>query len=93
MLKGISRSPTSETILTWHWNTLPLTADGSGNKGAHSAIQSNCAMSPFISPRSNISGRPFRPAQSSSLPDAGHFCQEDQPALLVALIEQFVQLT
>jgi cis-3-alkyl-4-acyloxetan-2-one decarboxylase len=27
------------------------------------------------------------------LQDAGHFCQEDQPALLVALIEQFVQLT
>jgi cis-3-alkyl-4-acyloxetan-2-one decarboxylase len=27
------------------------------------------------------------------LPDAGHFCQEDQPAILVALIEQFVQLT
>jgi len=24
---------------------------------------------------------------------AGHFCQEDQPAILVALIEQFVQLT
>jgi haloalkane dehalogenase len=27
------------------------------------------------------------------LPDAGHFCQEDQPATLVALIEQFLQLT
>jgi haloalkane dehalogenase len=27
------------------------------------------------------------------LPGAGHFCQEDQPATLVALIEQFVQLT
>jgi pimeloyl-ACP methyl ester carboxylesterase len=27
------------------------------------------------------------------LHDAGHFCQEDQPAILVALIEQFVQLT
>jgi hypothetical protein len=24
------------------------------------------------------------------LSDAGHFCQEDQPAILVALIEQFV---
>ena len=27
------------------------------------------------------------------LPDAGHFCQEDQPRALVALIEQFMQLT
>jgi cis-3-alkyl-4-acyloxetan-2-one decarboxylase len=27
------------------------------------------------------------------LEDAGHFCQEDQPATLVALIEQFIQLT
>jgi cis-3-alkyl-4-acyloxetan-2-one decarboxylase len=27
------------------------------------------------------------------LPGAGHFCQEDQPAVLVALIDQFVQLT
>jgi cis-3-alkyl-4-acyloxetan-2-one decarboxylase len=27
------------------------------------------------------------------LQGAGHFCQEDQPAALVALIEQFVQLT
>lgn len=27
------------------------------------------------------------------LDDVGHFCQEDQPAMLVALIEQFVQLT
>lgn len=27
------------------------------------------------------------------LRDAGHFCQEDQPTLLVSLIEQFVQLT
>jgi cis-3-alkyl-4-acyloxetan-2-one decarboxylase len=27
------------------------------------------------------------------LPTAGHFCQEDQPAVLVALIEQFLQLT
>jgi pimeloyl-ACP methyl ester carboxylesterase len=27
------------------------------------------------------------------LPAAGHFCQEDQPALLVALIEQFMQVT
>ena len=24
---------------------------------------------------------------------AGHFCQEDQPLLLVALVEQFIQLT
>jgi cis-3-alkyl-4-acyloxetan-2-one decarboxylase len=27
------------------------------------------------------------------LPDAGHFCQEDQPELLTALIDQFVQLS
>jgi pimeloyl-ACP methyl ester carboxylesterase len=27
------------------------------------------------------------------LPDAGHYCQEDEPATLIALIEQFVQLT
>jgi len=27
------------------------------------------------------------------LPGAGHFCQEDEPATLVALIQQFVQLT
>jgi pimeloyl-ACP methyl ester carboxylesterase len=27
------------------------------------------------------------------LKNAGHFCQEDQPAVLVALIEQFLQLT
>jgi cis-3-alkyl-4-acyloxetan-2-one decarboxylase len=27
------------------------------------------------------------------LQDAGHFCQEDQPTTLVALIEQFIQLT
>jgi cis-3-alkyl-4-acyloxetan-2-one decarboxylase len=27
------------------------------------------------------------------LRDAGHFCQEDQPTLLVSLIEQFIQLT
>jgi cis-3-alkyl-4-acyloxetan-2-one decarboxylase len=27
------------------------------------------------------------------LQEAGHFCQEDQPEVLVALIEQFVQLT
>jgi haloalkane dehalogenase len=27
------------------------------------------------------------------LPGAGHFCQEDQPATLVALIDQFIQLT
>jgi pimeloyl-ACP methyl ester carboxylesterase len=27
------------------------------------------------------------------LPNAGHFCQEDEPAILVALIEQFLQLT
>ena len=27
------------------------------------------------------------------LPDAGHYCQEDQPLVLVALIEQFLQLT
>jgi pimeloyl-ACP methyl ester carboxylesterase len=27
------------------------------------------------------------------LPDAGHFCQEDQPTVLVALIEQFVRFT
>jgi haloalkane dehalogenase len=27
------------------------------------------------------------------LPNAGHFCQEDQPEVLTALIEQFMQLT
>lgn len=27
------------------------------------------------------------------LPHTGHFCQEDEPAILIALIEQFVQLT
>jgi len=27
----------------------------------------------------------------TEMPDAGHFCQEDQPLLLVALIEQFLQ--
>ena len=27
------------------------------------------------------------------LPNAGHFCQEDEPAILIALIEQFLQLT
>jgi pimeloyl-ACP methyl ester carboxylesterase len=27
------------------------------------------------------------------LKNAGHFCQEDEPAILIALIEQFVQLT
>jgi haloalkane dehalogenase len=27
------------------------------------------------------------------LEDAGHFCQEDAPAILIALIKQFIQLT
>ena len=27
------------------------------------------------------------------LENAGHFCQEDQPDTLVALIDQFIQLT
>ena len=27
------------------------------------------------------------------LENAGYFCQEDQPDLLVALIDQFIQLT
>ena len=27
------------------------------------------------------------------LPNAGHFCQEDAPETLVALIQQFIQMT
>ena len=27
------------------------------------------------------------------LPDAGHYCQEDTPETLIALIQQFIQLT
>jgi hypothetical protein len=27
------------------------------------------------------------------IPEAGHFCQEDKPEVLVALIEQFAQVT
>jgi haloalkane dehalogenase len=28
-----------------------------------------------------------------TLPNAGHFCQEDAPETIVALIQQFLQLT
>jgi haloalkane dehalogenase len=35
----------------------------------------------------------FPHAAIVELKHAGHFCQEDQPEMLVALIEQFVQLT
>ena len=28
-----------------------------------------------------------------TLPHAGHFCQEDAPDIIVALIQQFLQLT
>ena len=27
------------------------------------------------------------------MPDAGHFCQEDVPDRLIALIQQFIQMT
>jgi cis-3-alkyl-4-acyloxetan-2-one decarboxylase len=35
----------------------------------------------------------FPDGSAVEIPSAGHFCQEDEPATLVALIEQFIQLT